>query len=963
MQPFHMHQMLTLASLGMGPGSGGAAAVYTPHVDDGLGSVIWQLVEPLLGAADGTGVCTLFLKAEVMKLCDSEDCWQPLEASPPPIPSDYRLLASQELSCSVQDYYHTVLSGTATFLEAYHRQDGSNLAAQGRSVFEATLGLAGASGFVRSLHFTQPRKAPNPRDADCVQRQQFAVFQGEGQQAGMPGPELLFATVMNTLQAPFHDCYTVNTITSVRPSVPRGDGREAASCGCCVSVYVQVHFQKSCLMGPVIQAASVRDTSLPMQLGYASTCSSIQSACGTHRVPLVFHNFIHDDSTLITPLARFYRGMLNALAQSPSADLSPSANPAAAPVPSQPSSQQPASSQALSLPPIPQPHSSSLVGSDEARQGGGPGWGALHPGRLSGPGPAGLGGSQVSGKSRPRDRQMRVMVVVLLLLGSLLHQALLHYDMDSIRQQLASVGMQVGCVRVMSDEVLLGLPLVADRVVLSHPGFLQWMRAREPYLTIHAGLAAGKPLSGRQLRQHFPQLSGQHLTINSQPAEVTTSLEGLSQNLESYPGASTFAGLWGFFQVHTSLLRPHKASLIASLVMARDTQLRELLMGLLRRSLGRPELQRHQTPGPHPPFETGPANTWQDSSGVFFVCPDAWFTTALLQLEPNSLAWARPRSLAHPPPTPSAAAAAPVASPGRWHPTSQEEQAAEKHQPDLCAGSVGPELCPADKLNVLWLCSNDSQLTAEPSIAGLPAWSWEAAALQEDLSAAAQPLRQPHQLQQQQQQQQQHDRKQQLKQHTREQEQQQQQQQQGQQQQWQQQQLDAHQAERLEQDEEEKQQQSRKPQPCQELGEQGQALHWPLDLCEADFWVQREADVLLASNSTFSFAAALLNHHQGPQGSHVAQGPTPQPNHMKLGMPPEVPLEGRPAGSPTPCWAAGGELAPLHVTPTPLFLRPDAAAGRLVPFDPWDALPIVPSKQVPANHSMHKRDRQQVGKA
>ncbi|GFH15751.1 VASt domain-containing protein [Haematococcus lacustris] len=67
-----------------------------------------------------------------------------------------------------------------------HLADGSNLAAQGRSVFEATLGLAGSSGFVRSLHFTQPRKAPNPRDADCVQRQQFAVFQGEGQQAGMP---------------------------------------------------------------------------------------------------------------------------------------------------------------------------------------------------------------------------------------------------------------------------------------------------------------------------------------------------------------------------------------------------------------------------------------------------------------------------------------------------------------------------------------------------------------------------------------------------------------------------------------------------------------------------------------------------------------------------------------------------------------------------------------------------------
>jgi hypothetical protein len=72
----------------------------------------------------------------------------------------------------------------------------------------------------------------------------------------------------------------------------------------------------------------------------------------------------------------------------------------------------------------------------------------------------------------------------------------------------------------------------------------------------------------------------------------------------------------------------------------------------------------------------------------------------------------------------------------------------------------------------------------------------------------------------------------------------------------------------------------------------------------ADWLTMAAADVLLCSNSTLSFAAAMASR----------QG------------------------------AGGGA-----------FLRPDPRVGAFVPFDPWDALPLLPARgSLPANHSIHR---------
>ncbi len=56
--------------------------------------------------------------------------------------------------------------------------DKNVLAATGRTPFDFVLG-ASSHGFVRNVVFVQPKKPPQSVDANCVQRQQFAVFQGE----------------------------------------------------------------------------------------------------------------------------------------------------------------------------------------------------------------------------------------------------------------------------------------------------------------------------------------------------------------------------------------------------------------------------------------------------------------------------------------------------------------------------------------------------------------------------------------------------------------------------------------------------------------------------------------------------------------------------------------------------------------------------------------------------------------
>lgn len=60
--------------------------------------------------------------------------------------------------------------------------DASVLSVSGRTPYDYVLGLpadgGAARGYARSVVFVQPKKPPQNVDAECVQRQQFAVFQG-----------------------------------------------------------------------------------------------------------------------------------------------------------------------------------------------------------------------------------------------------------------------------------------------------------------------------------------------------------------------------------------------------------------------------------------------------------------------------------------------------------------------------------------------------------------------------------------------------------------------------------------------------------------------------------------------------------------------------------------------------------------------------------------------------------------
>lgn len=82
------------------------------------------------------------------------------------------------------------------------------------------------------------------------------------------------------------------------------------------------------------------------------------------------------------------------------------------------------------------------------------------------------------------------------------------------------------------------LPLVADRVILSHPGWRQWAVSREPLATLVR--EHGKRLSGRQLRERFPQVSGASL------GDAT-----------ACAAACGNADLWGWFQFNTAVWAQH----------------------------------------------------------------------------------------------------------------------------------------------------------------------------------------------------------------------------------------------------------------------------------------------------------------------------------------------------------------------------------------------------------------------
>ena len=110
----------------------------------------------------------------------------------------------------------------------------------------------------------------------------------------------------------------------------------------------------------------------------------------------------------------------------------------------------------------------------------------------------------------------------------------------------------------------LNLPVVPDRVVLSHAGWRRWAAEREPL----AGLIranGGQPLSGKALRRDIPQVCGD--SLGTQPAEApaaaTSSRPATKQKNSSGRHEPTSGGcdLWGWFQFHSSVWRPHRARL------------------------------------------------------------------------------------------------------------------------------------------------------------------------------------------------------------------------------------------------------------------------------------------------------------------------------------------------------------------------------------------------------------------
>ena len=97
------------------------------------------------------------------------------------------------------------------------------------------------------------------------------------------------------------------------------------------------------------------------------------------------------------------------------------------------------------------------------------------------------------------------------------------------------------------------LPLVPDRVVLSHAGWRRWAATREPL----AGLIranGGKQLSGKALRRLVPQVCGDSLA-GSQACEQDVTSGGQSSARHDPSGGS--CDLCGWFQFHTTTWRPH----------------------------------------------------------------------------------------------------------------------------------------------------------------------------------------------------------------------------------------------------------------------------------------------------------------------------------------------------------------------------------------------------------------------
>lgn len=181
----------------------------------------------------------------------AQDKWVVSGAEPPVCPPNFKQIASAELPCSVEDFYALVVSSRSDFFQQHSRNEGQwdFTASNWRSeqlpepIPAQLQHMPPAGAFSRTLTFVQPKKPPSSVDSQCVQRQRFAVYQGN---------VLIFTTSQNMLNIPFKDCFFVNTWWEVRP---------VGVSACNVTIHLRVQFVKTCLVGGIISRTTFRDCS------------------------------------------------------------------------------------------------------------------------------------------------------------------------------------------------------------------------------------------------------------------------------------------------------------------------------------------------------------------------------------------------------------------------------------------------------------------------------------------------------------------------------------------------------------------------------------------------------------------------------------------------------------------------------------------------------------------------------
>ena len=150
--------------------------------------------------------------------------------------------------------------------------------------------------------------------------------------------------------------------------------------------------------------------------------------------------------------------------------------------------------------------------------------------------------------------------------------------------------LQTSAWRALPDESAWALPVVADRVVLSHAGFKEWIRSSsEQYATLAASLGV-EALSGRQLRARWPQVAAADLAGGNGDGNGG----GAAGGSGSGSGAVLLSraelagcGLWGWFQLPTANFAPFKARVRALFALADAPRLGAALGAALRRARGR----------------------------------------------------------------------------------------------------------------------------------------------------------------------------------------------------------------------------------------------------------------------------------------------------------------------------------------------------------------------------------------